>query len=777
MHRRRRHRRRRWTPPAARGWPAGPGSGWPAPAARPPRAAARSSWRWRPACAPPRGEPPAGVPARRAATSTRSSPPRRGDRGGGAHQPADRRTTVVGRDGNTVGRRCRSTRSPGCSAGARWLTRRAAGRTASSRSSSRCADGTRLAATLYLPAGRRAGAVRARGAALPQGRPDRRPTGRSTCGCATSTATPSRRVDVRGTGSSDGLATDEYPAQEQQRPVRGDRLARRASRGAPARSACTARRTPASTRCSSRPSGRRRSRRSARSTPPTTATPTTCTTWAASLRLLDLVDYPTYMVAMNALPPVPALVGDGWRDDVADAGRATSSRGCCAGSRSSATRPYWRHGSVRPGVRPDRAARRCSSAAGPTATATTRSAPSRRWPRRACRTGCCSARGATCRTATSLPGPHIDLVPVMARWWDRWLRGDRRRVRRRAGADLVRASGPPGRAPTARWSTASGGPRRPGRWPARGTTTRGAGRRRGGLRRAARRRHGGVEQLRGVAAVGPADRPALRRRGLADLGVAGGRTRRCSATRGCGCGSRRPQPVATVSAKLCDVFPDGTSSLLTRGLLNLTHRASLDRPEPLPVGEWVDVEVELEAMAWDAGAGHRLRLSVAGVDWPNTVAPPRPLTLTLDRVRVVARLPVAGAVRRPRPGRRSLRAPPDAATDPGDGRHLAGRARRARAPHRVRGRPRQRVRRRRRPGPGALQRPGRGRHRDVRAARRRRPRTSPSPGRRRPSGRGPTSSSTPARTSYDVDLTVETWQDGEPFASRRWTRRIPRDLA
>jgi hypothetical protein len=31
-------------------------------------------------------------------------------------------------------------------------------------------------------------------------------------------------------------------------------------------------------------------------------------------------------------------------------------------------------------------------------------------------------------------------------------------------------------------------------------------------------------------------------------------------------------------------------------------------------------------------------------------------------------------------------------------------------------------------------------------------------------------------TSYDVDLTVETWQDGEPFASRRWTRSIPRDL-
>ena len=31
-------------------------------------------------------------------------------------------------------------------------------------------------------------------------------------------------------------------------------------------------------------------------------------------------------------------------------------------------------------------------------------------------------------------------------------------------------------------------------------------------------------------------------------------------------------------------------------------------------------------------------------------------------------------------------------------------------------------------------------------------------------------------TSYDVDLTVATWQDGEPFGSRRWTRSIPRDL-
>jgi predicted acyl esterase len=40
-------------------------------------------------------------------------------------------------------------------------------------------------------------------------------------------------------------------------------------------------------------------------------------------------------------------------------------------------------------------------------------------------------------------------------------------------------------------------------------------------------------------------------------------------------------PVAFASVKLCDVFPDGTSALVTRGILNLTHRGSHETPEPL----------------------------------------------------------------------------------------------------------------------------------------------------------------------------------------------------
>jgi len=112
---------------------------------------------------------------------------------------------------------------------------------------------------------------------------------------------------------------------------------------------------------------------------------------------------------------------------------------------------------------------------------------------------------------------------------------------------------------------------------------------------------------------------------------------------------RSSAPVAHVSLKLCDVFPDGTSALITRGMLNLTHRGVWPatpsgtpgrEPEPLEPGEWVDGEVELEATTWTLVEGHTLRLSVAGTDWPNCWPPPAPVTLEFDRAAVVLTVPV-----------------------------------------------------------------------------------------------------------------------------------------
>ncbi len=89
-------------------------------------------------------------------------------------------------------------------------------------------------------------------------------------------------------------------------------------------------------------------------------------------------------------------------------------------------------------------------------------------------------------------------------------------------------------------------------------------------------------------------------------------------------------PLASLSVKLCDVFPDGTSALVTRGTVDLAYRASVHgSPEPLVPGEAFEVEVELDACAYSWSPGQTLRVSIAGTDWPNTIAPPAPVTLTV----------------------------------------------------------------------------------------------------------------------------------------------------
>ena len=90
-------------------------------------------------------------------------------------------------------------------------------------------------------------------------------------------------------------------------------------------------------------------------------------------------------------------------------------------------------------------------------------------------------------------------------------------------------------------------------------------------------------------------------------------------------------PAASLSVKLCDVFPDGTSRSITRGIGRpRLPRRGARRRGALEPGQAFEVVVELDACAYQPSPGHRLRLSVAGADWPNTVAPPAPVTLRVE---------------------------------------------------------------------------------------------------------------------------------------------------
>jgi uncharacterized protein len=89
------------------------------------------------------------------------------------------------------------------------------------------------------------------------------------------------------------------------------------------------------------------------------------------------------------------------------------------------------------------------------------------------------------------------------------------------------------------------------------------------------------------------------------------------------------RPRALVAVRLCDVWPDGRSTLITRGLLNLTHRDGHERPEPLEPDRRYTVVVSLNAIAYAVPAGHRLRVAVSPSYWPWAWPQPEPMTLSV----------------------------------------------------------------------------------------------------------------------------------------------------
>ena len=73
---------------------------------------------------------------------------------------------------------------------------------------------------------------------------------------------------------------------------------------------------------------------------------------------------------------------------------------------------------------------------------------------------------------------------------------------------------------------------------------------------------------------------------------------------------------ANVIARLCDVAPDGSSTLVTRGVLNLQARAGRDRITPWNPGEGGDVEFELGGAGHAFPPGHRIRVALSSAYWP-----------------------------------------------------------------------------------------------------------------------------------------------------------------
>ncbi len=88
-------------------------------------------------------------------------------------------------------------------------------------------------------------------------------------------------------------------------------------------------------------------------------------------------------------------------------------------------------------------------------------------------------------------------------------------------------------------------------------------------------------------------------------------------------------PVANWIVRLHDVAADGTSYKVGRGYLNGTHRRSHTHPEPLVPGEVYEIVVEMMCTGYRFDPGHRMRVVVTNADFPVLWPSPYAMITTL----------------------------------------------------------------------------------------------------------------------------------------------------
>ena len=89
------------------------------------------------------------------------------------------------------------------------------------------------------------------------------------------------------------------------------------------------------------------------------------------------------------------------------------------------------------------------------------------------------------------------------------------------------------------------------------------------------------------------------------------------------------KPEAMVAVRLSDVAPDGAATRVSYGLLNLSHRDGHAAPEALVPGKRYRVKVALTHAAHLFAPGHRLRVSISTSYWPLAWPSPEAATLSV----------------------------------------------------------------------------------------------------------------------------------------------------
>lgn len=366
--------------------------------------------------------------------------------------------------------------------------------------------------------------------------------------------------------------------------------------------------------------------------------------------LCDQLSWASVMFGINTLPPDPAHVGDRWRD-MWEARLDGSGLWLEKWLQHQTRDEFWKHGSV------------CENFADIEVPVYAVSG----WADGYCRSVFRLVENLTSPVKGLVgpwahryphlgePGPAIDWLTEETRWWDQWLRGENTGIMDEPPLRLfLQDHARPQGAYTqreGRWITEPA-------WPSPNITrTRfalGADGRLGGTgnEEAALSIRSplwvGVQGGKWCSYAHAGDQPGDQRRDDAgslvfdtaplesDLDIAGDARLIVSL--------QSDRPTAQVAARLVDVAPNGKATRVSYGLLNLTHRDGHETPRALTPGQTYEVEVPFKHVAQTFRAGHRIRLAISTSYFPLAWPAPEPVSLTILTGASALELPVRGAV-------------------------------------------------------------------------------------------------------------------------------------
>jgi uncharacterized protein len=100
------------------------------------------------------------------------------------------------------------------------------------------------------------------------------------------------------------------------------------------------------------------------------------------------------------------------------------------------------------------------------------------------------------------------------------------------------------------------------------------------------------------------------------------------------------KPVAHVAIRLNDVWPSGEVSRISYHLQNLCFRDSRETPTALNPGQRYQMKIKLDDIAWRVPKGHKLRVAISTSYFPMMWPAPEPVALTVHTAKSELHLPI-----------------------------------------------------------------------------------------------------------------------------------------